>query len=509
MPGIKKALISVYDKRGLQEFASGLVKLGVELISTKGTADFLKRHGIKTREVGELTSFSELLEGKVKTLHPVVFAGILARRNGKEIQELAAHGISTIDMVVVNLYPFPEVAGRPEVAPEEVLTQLDVGGHALLRASIKNYKNVVIVVCPEDYERVLHELEKGELNKNTRFELALKAVDYICAYDQTVQAYFRGLLSKAGESLFPPVLYLVYRKLRELRYGENPHLKAALYSIDEGLTQAKQLSGIPLSFNNLADLDAGWSLVQEFEKPVAAIIKHQNPCGVACAETLREAFELARACDPVSAYGGVIALNRTLDPQTAEMVVSGFVEAVIAPEYEKEALDILKRKARLRVLETPGKEKRGLELKQISGGLLAQERDIARLDLTKLKFVTNRKPSEAELEDLSFAWRVVKYAKSNAIVLAKGQASVGIGAGQPSRVGAVELAINKAGEQAKGAALASDGFFPFPDSVQIAADAGVKAIIQPGGSIRDPEIVKAADDRGVAMVFTGLRCFKH
>jgi phosphoribosylaminoimidazolecarboxamide formyltransferase/IMP cyclohydrolase len=388
------------------------------------------------------------------------------------------------------------------------MAHFDVGGHALLRASVKNYEDVVPVVDPGDYGKVLQEIERGELSESTRLELASKAMAHVGTHDQAFQVYLEEL-KRGVKKPFPETLCLAYRKLLELRYGENPHLRAVLYADGEGLARAEHIGGPPPSFNNFADMDAGWDLVLEFEEPAVAIIKHGSPCGVAVSGTLVKALESARACDPPSAYGSVIAINRPLDRSTAENLISDFVEVVVAPGYDSGVVEILERKRRLRIFRASLETRKRREFKQISGGVLVQEPDVSRLEPLRLNFVTRKKPSETELKDLVFAWRVVKHVKSNAIVLAKQLKTVGIGGGQPSRVGAVELALKKAGSNAEGSVLASDGFFPFADSIELAARAGVSAVIQPGGSIRDSEVISAADERGLKMVFTGVRCFKH
>jgi phosphoribosylaminoimidazolecarboxamide formyltransferase/IMP cyclohydrolase len=522
MQKVRRALISVYDKTGLEEFARGLSELGIKIISTGGTAKFLRGRGIPVEEVSEITKFPEILGGKVKTLHPAIHAGILAQRDrSADMDTLAERQISPIDLVVVNLYPFQETVAKPGVTLEEALESIDIGGQALLRAAAKNFRAVGVVVNPDRYEKVLSELRaKGWLSEQTREELALEAFAHASAYDLAIHTYLEDIHRRKAKdaSPFPLILQPTYRRLQDLRYGENPHQKGALYEKVGGrgvlgVAFARQLHGKKLSFNNLADLDAGWDLIEEFEEPTVAIIKHQNPCGIACGESLLEAYRKAHACDPRSAYGGVIAANRSLDEVTAKEITSVFVEAIIAPSYEAGALEVLKKKKHLRILEfLPSEEGGGgtpWQLRQISGGMLIQEKDAILVRKEEMKFVTRKKPSEEELEDLLFAWKVVKHVKSNAIVLAKGKQTVGIGAGQMSRIDSLEIAVKKAGERSKGSVLASDGFFPFPDSIHQAAEAGIVAIIQPGGSIRDEEVIKAANEHGIAMVFTGIRHFRH
>jgi phosphoribosylaminoimidazolecarboxamide formyltransferase/IMP cyclohydrolase len=503
---IKRALISVSDKIGLEEFAKELQKLGVEIISTGGTARYLRERGIEVKEVAEITKFPEILNGRVKTLHPLIHAAILAKRNDpSHMQVLRQLGVEPIDLLVVNLYPFEETISRGAQL-EEALEQIDIGGPTLLRAAAKNFKSVAVVTNPSEYREVLKELkEKGDLSEETRLRLAKEVFELTSHYDAAIAGYFEKL---CGEGGFPRILSIYAEKLQELRYGENPHQAAALYRFGYGLAEGRKLQGKELSFNNLVDLDAAWSLVQEFEEPTAAVIKHTNPCGVASAESICEAYRLARDCDPLSAYGGIVGLNRKMDVKTAEEITSTFIEAVVAPAYEPEALQVLARKPNLRALEVPAEARElDFEIKQISGGILVQQKD--RELLAERKVVTRRAPTEEEWRDLLFAWKVVKHVKSNAIVLAKNKQTVGIGAGQMSRVDSTEIAIRKAGERAKGSVLASDAFFPFPDAVEKAAEAGVTAIIQPGGSIRDKQVIETADRFGLAMVFTGTRHFRH
>ena len=520
MQEVKQALISVYDKNGLEEFARGLSELGVKIISTGGTAKFLREKGIPVEEINKVTKFPEILGGRVKTLHPAIHAGILARRaNAADMETLGEHQIFTIDLVVVNLYPFRETVAKPGVTLEEALENIDIGGQTLLRAAAKNFRAVGVVVNPDSYKKVLSELRAtGSLKERTREELAVEAFAYASAYDSAIHAYLEDVHQhkSEGASPFPFIFQPTYRKSNDLIYGENPHQRGAIYrEIGKqkvpGVAFARQLHGKEVSFNNLADLDAGWELLREFEEPTVAIIKHQNPCGVACGKDMPEAFRKAYACDPTSAYGGVITVNRLLDETTAKEIVPAFFEAIIAPGYEDRALETLKEKKNLRVLEFPdgGEGATTWQLLHISGGMLVQEKDAIILRREETKVVTRKKPTEEELEDLIFALKVAKHVKSNAIALAKGKQTVGIGAGQMSRIDSLDFAVRKAGERANESVLASDGFFPFPDSIHRASEVGVTAIIQPGGSIRDGEVIKAADEHGIAMVFTGIRHFKH
>jgi phosphoribosylaminoimidazolecarboxamide formyltransferase/IMP cyclohydrolase len=508
---IKNALLSVWDKRGLEEFARGLEELGVRILSSGGTARFLRERGIEVREVSELTGFPEILDGRVKTLHPLIHAGILARRDlPSHLETLRERGIPTIDLVAVNLYPFQETIRKPGVRLEEALENIDIGGPALVRAAAKNYRDVVVVVRPERYGEILGELrERGDVSEETRLELAVEAFAHTASYDSSVQSYLAGLLPGGG---LPPYFVLSYRKASDLRYGQNPHQRGALYVEAEpwGIASARLHQGKELSFNNLMDLDAALDLLAEFEETTAVVIKHTNPCGLACDPDVRRAYVKARECDPLSAFGGVVGINRRVTRETAEEITSTFIEAVVAPSYEPEALEVMRKKTNMRVLELPSFERRrGLRFRQISGGLLVEDEDSLLLRPEGMRVVTRRGPTEEEREQLIFAWKVVKHVKSNAIVVAREKQAVGVGAGQTSRVDSTEIALKKAGTRARGAVLASDAFFPFPDSVQKAAEAGITAIIQPGGSIRDQEVIREADRHGMAMVFTGVRHFKH
>ncbi|MEM2865589.1 MAG: bifunctional phosphoribosylaminoimidazolecarboxamide formyltransferase/IMP cyclohydrolase [Candidatus Hadarchaeales archaeon] len=508
---VRNALISVWDKRDLEEFARGLTELGVQIFSSGGTARFLRERRIPVKEVSELTGFPEILDGRVKTLHPIIHAGILARRDlPSHLNTLREKGIPAIDLVAVNLYPFVETISKAGVTLEEALENIDIGGPAMVRAAAKNYRDVIVVVRPERYGEVLRELrEKGDLSEEKRLELAVEAFAHTSSYDSSVQAYLAGLTHDKG---LPPFLGLSYRKVSDLRYGQNPHQRGALYTETPawGIASARLHQGKELSFNNLMDLDAALDLLREFEETTAVVIKHTNPCGLASDPEVRRAYVKARECDPISAFGGVVGINRRVDRGTAEEITSTFIEAVVAPSYEPEALEVMKKKTNMRVLELPSFESRArLRFRQISGGLLVEDENSLLLRPQELRVVTERKPTPEEMEQLLFAWKVVKHVKSNAIVVARDKQAVGVGAGQTSRVDSTEIALKKAGPRARGAVLASDAFFPFPDSVQKAAEAGITAIIQPGGSIRDQESVNEANRHGMAMVFTGVRHFKH
>lgn len=498
-------MLSVADKSGLAEFAQGLRELGVELLASGGTARLLREHGLSVREISELTGFPELLGGRVKTLHPKIHAGILVRRDDpQQLEELKAHGIEPIDLVVVNLYPFEQQV-TSETPADEAMEWVDIGGEALIRAAAKNFQFVGVVVDPEDYPRVLKELQQnGGLREGASRRLAQKAFAHVTRYNAAIARWFSA---QSGEAL-PGTLAFVEPRRLVLRYGENPHQQGALYGPSRVLPE--QLQGKPLSFVNLLDTDAALKCALEFERPTVVIIKHAMPCGVASAETLIEAFQRAFAADEKSAFGGIIGLNRPLDPETAQEIQKHFFEVVIAPEISPEALEILSAKKNLRVLRTPSKRfDELLEARTTAFGLLAQTPSERSLTEGDLEVVTRRAPTAQELRDLLFAWRVVKHVKSNGIVLARDERTVGIGGGQVSRVDAVELALRKAGSRAQGSVLASDAFFPFRDSVDLAAQAGVAAIVQPGGSVRDEEVIQAADEHGLAMVFTRVREFRH
>lgn len=508
MSHIRRALISVWDKSGLSEFASALVAMGVEMLATGGTARALSQAGLPVTTIEEITGFPEVLDGRVKTLHPAVFAAILARDEPQHRAQLEAHHIRPIDLVVVNLYPFDTQAQTASM--RDAVELIDVGGVALLRAAAKNWERVAVVSDPIQYALVLEQLRQGgSVSEAFRRHLAGEAFARTAEYDAAIARYF-------GETpaQFPSRLILTYRKGFDTRYGENPHQRAAFYRevpVRPGsLADARQIQGKELSFNNMVDLDAALGLVREFDQPAAAIIKHAAPCGAAVAASIAEAYQAAVACDPVSAFGGVLALNRLVDDATAAAITNVFTEAVIAPGFAPGARAIFARRKNVRVLEVdPAASVSRMDVRSVDGGLLVQESDSVDLDDGRLTVVTPRAPTPQEMIDLRFAWKVAKWVKSNAIVLARNSATVGIGGGYPNRVGAVELAAKGAGERSRGAVLASDAFFPFRDGVDAAARAGVTAIIQPGGSVRDDEVIAAAVEHGVAMVLTGVRHFRH
>jgi phosphoribosylaminoimidazolecarboxamide formyltransferase/IMP cyclohydrolase len=517
MRKIVRALISVSDKAGIADFTAGLAAFGVEILSTGGTAKLLRDKGLKVRDVSEVTGFPEMLDGRVKTLHPKIHGGILAVRSNPEHRaQLEAQGIAGIDLVAVNLYPFEQTAAMPGVALEELIENIDIGGPSMIRSAAKNFEDVTVVVDSADYAELLEEMKnnQGSVSRETRARLALKAFAATAAYDGAIST----TLQKRSNGTLPENLHLNYRKFIDLRYGENPHQKAALYRgralEGRGLGWAKQLQGKELSYNNLLDLESALRLVEEFPEPATAVIKHTNPCGASTAATLCESYLLARDADPVSAYGSVIAFNRTLDAPTAEVLASLFVEAVVAPGYDPQALRHLAGKKNLRLMELPagGAGDEMLELKNIGGGLLVQTRDRLGATPDTWKCVTEREPTEEERRALVFSWRVVKHVKSNAIVYARDGVTVGVGAGQMSRVDSVRLGAAKArelGHSLAGTVVASDAFFPFSDGIEEAAKAGAVAIVEPGGSVRDAEVIAAANRSNIAMLFTGVRHFRH
>lgn len=513
---IKRALISVSDKNGIVEFAKELDNLGVEIISTGGTAKVLSDNGIKVINISDVTGFPECLDGRVKTLHPNVHGGILAMRsNPDHLKQIKDLGIEPIDMVVINLYPFKETILKGHILLEEAIENIDIGGPTMLRAAAKNYQDVVVVVDPSDYKMVLDEIKTTkDMSVKTKFKLAYKVFEHTSHYDTLIAKYLRD---KTGEEEFPETLSLTFEKVQDMRYGENPHQKAVFYK-EVGanignLVSAKQHHGKELSYNNINDANGALELLKEFDEPAVVAVKHANPCGVASGKDIYEAYLKAYEADPVSIFGGIIAANREIDGKTAEEINKIFIEIIIAPSYTKEALEILTQKKNIRILELDNiatKLPAGTyDMKKVAGGLLVQNYNNELLDIDKLEYVTEKKPTKEELEDMIFGMKVVKHTKSNAIVLAKNKQSIGIGPGQSNRIMAAKIAIEYAGESAKGAVMASDAFFPFPDCVEEAAKAGVTAIIQPGGAKRDQESIDACNKYGIAMVFTGMRHFKH
>ena len=515
---IKRALLSVYDKGGIVDFARGLADLKVEILASGGTASVLKEAGVEVKDVSSITGFPEILGGRVKTLHPVIHGGILAKRDDPaQKEELESKHILPIDMIVCNLYPFMEVVARGS-GMEEAMANVDVGGPAMMRAAAKNHEYVLVVTDPNQYDDVLREMAgHGDVTKEMRKEFARRAFQTTAAYDSGIHKFLQGAKK---EIELPRTLWLVFEKLKDLRYGENPHQRGAFYreggSFESSLATARQIQGKELSFNNIMDLDAAMAIVSEFGMPACAIIKHSNPCGVALGDHPAEAYSRAHLADPVSAFGGIIGLNRKVDAEAAEEMVSTFVECLIAPSYEGAALERFKKKKNLRVMELPslgsGRIQTGLDYKRVKGGLLVQDTDDEEEDSAAWEVVTHRQPKEKELEAAKFGWKIVRHVRSNAVVLTTHDRTIGIGAGQMSRVDSTEMALKKArgvGAYTVGTAMASDGFIPFADSVEIAAKAGATVIIQPGGSIRDSEVIAACNENDIAMIFTKRRHFKH
>jgi len=512
---IKRALISVSDKNGIVDLAKELAGLQVEIISTGGTAELLKNNGIKVTVISDVTGFPECLDGRVKTLHPKVHGGLLAiRNNPQHMKQLQDLGIEPIDMVIVNLYPFKQTILKENVTLQEAIENIDIGGPTMLRSAAKNFQDVVVMVDPEDYRPVLDEIrETGDVSLKTRLRLCYKVFEHTSHYDALIQQYLRTQLDDAS---FPKTLTLTFEKVQDMRYGENPHQKAVFYKevgdIAGWLTQAEQLHGKELSYNNINDTNGALELLKEFDEPAVVAVKHANPCGVGTGSDIYEAYINAYEGDKVSIFGGIVAANREIDGKTAAEMSKIFLEIIVAPSFSSEALEILSQKKNLRLLKLPSISERpakGYDMKKVGGGLLLQEKDDILYDESEIKVVTKRRPTAEELETMKFAMKVVKHTKSNAIVLARQNGTIGVGCGQLNRVTAVKIAIETGGERCRGSVMASDAFFPFSDCVEEAYKAGVTAIIQPGGSIRDQESIDACDKYGIAMVFTGVRHFKH
>jgi phosphoribosylaminoimidazolecarboxamide formyltransferase/IMP cyclohydrolase len=511
---VSRALLSVSDKTGIVEFARGLAELGIELVSTGGTARELSEAGLPVRSISDLTGFPEIMDGRVKTLHPKLYAGLLAvRSNADHVQAAQAHEVEPVDLVCVNLYPFERTAGQRGVADAEVIEQIDIGGPTMIRAAAKNMAFAVPVVSPESYDAVLAELRSSDrrLSMQTRESLAAEAFAYTARYDTAIARWFQE-----RHEDFPPLMVRAFERVLELPYGENPHQRAAFYSQvgarTHVLSMVAQLGGKELSFNNLLDLDAGRLLLGEFQVPACVIIKHNNPCGAAIGATVLEAYERAYACDPMSAFGGVVCFNRRVDRRVADALSPQFVEVLFARGYDEDALELLSAKKNMRILDDRERRSPNLiepALRQVVGGVLVQDRDADLEERSDMQVVSERRPTPEESQELAFAWRICKHVRSNAIVLSKGGATVGVGAGQMSRVDSVRLAIEKAQTSLQGAVMASDAYFPFPDGPQLALDVGITAIIQPGGSMRDHLSVEAVDAAGAAMVFTSRRHFLH
>lgn len=511
---MKRALISVFDKTGIVDFAKSLDSLGWQIISTGGTSKKLKEEGIQVQDISDLTRFPECFDGRVKTLHPNVEGGILAIRDNENHQkQMSELGVEPIDIVVCNLYPFKQTVLKPGVSHEEIIENIDIGGPTMIRAAAKNYKFVTVITDPEDYPKVIEELQtNGETSASTKEMLAAKVFIHTAHYDALIADYFSERLEIAS----PKTLTLTYEKKQDLRYGENPHQSATFYTSIKGtkgtLTSAIQLHGKELSYNNIGDTDGALEALKEFDEPTIVAAKHANPCGVGSADTLLEAYKKAYEADPVSIFGGIVAANQEIDGATAAEMAKVFLEVIVAPSYSQEALDILTKKKNIRLLqleEIGHKDKKAAKAKTILGGLLIQSLDTELISEKDLKIVSKRKPTAQEMDDLLFAWKVVKHTKSNGIAIAKDKCTTGVGPGQVSRIWALENAIRQGGERIAGSVMASDAFFPFPDCVEAAHKAGITAIIQPGGSVRDQESIEAADRYGIAMIFTGMRHFKH
>lgn len=510
----KRALLSVSDKTGIVEFAKELDALGYEIVSTGGTAKAIKDAGIAVTGISDITGFPECLDGRVKTLHPMVHAGILAMRDNPEhMEQIEKLGVTPIDVIAINLYPFKQTILKENVELEEAIENIDIGGPTMIRAAAKNWQDVAVIVDPADYGRVIEGLKAGNLSKDDKFKLALKVFEHTAAYDALICNYLR---SKTDLPILPNKLTRTFEKVQDMRYGENPHQKAAFYReighFSGTLVEAKQLHGKELSFNNINDTNGALDTLKEFDTTCVVAVKHANPCGVGIGETIHEAYMNAYNCDPVSIFGGIVACNKELDKKTAEEINKIFVEIVVAPSFTKEALDVLMQKQNIRILELPGigikNSSNMLDMKKVAGGIIVQTINDKIYD-GELKCVTNRKATEKEMEQLDLAWRTVKHTKSNGIVLAKDKGTIGIGPGQVNRITALKIAIDYAGEKANGAVMASDAFFPFGDCVEAAHKAGITAIIQPGGSIRDEESIELCNKYDIAMVFTGIRHFKH
>ena len=519
MKKIMRAIISVYDKRGVTAFVSELNEMGVELYSTGGTFSMIANEGIPVKKIGDYTGFPEMMDGRVKSLHPKIHGGILAKRdNEKHLNSAKEHGVELFDLVVVNLYPFKEVVEKG-LPMEDIIENIDIGGPTLIRSAAKNYRDVAIVTAPDDYLSIIEEMKEndGSLSLETRYNFSKKAFAQTALYDGFISTYF-SQTSCVGEKTAgkPEIITLQFTKKEDLRYGENPHQKATVYSdvnASSGtVATAKQLQGKQLSFNNYLDLESAKNMVNDFDQPAVVILKHTNPCGAAVGNTPSEAYVRALECDPVSAFGSIVGFNRPVDGDVAKLLSKLFVEAIIAPSFDDEARSILKKKKNLRLIELGSvceNPDMDWEVKKISGGLLIEDADRKVVDKSDFEFVTDRKPTEKELSAMLFGQRIVKHVKSNAIVIASEHETVGVGAGQMSRIDSLEIALKKARKEVSDCVIASDAFFPFRDSIDKAAEVGIKAIIQPGGSVRDPEVIEACNEHGIAMVFTRARSFRH
>ncbi|MFH1074199.1 MAG: bifunctional phosphoribosylaminoimidazolecarboxamide formyltransferase/IMP cyclohydrolase [Candidatus Firestonebacteria bacterium] len=515
---VKRALISVSDKAGIVDFAKALKKYGITIISTGGTSKALKEAGVECMDISEVTGFPEMLDGRVKTLHPKIHGGLLALRGKKEHMDvIKEHKIEMIDLVVVNLYPFEKTVAKPEVTVEEAIENIDIGGPSMIRSASKNYESVCVIVNPAFYAEVLSDMEKnsGSVSDELKRRMMVEAFKHTYEYDMNIYNFFSKKVQAGG---MPEMFNISMKKAQELRYGENPHQKAAFYVKGKGrepsISSAKQLHGKELSYNNIMDADAAVEIIKEFSEPASTVIKHANPCGTAVGKDIDAAFISAYEADPVSAFGGIIAVNRKVTAKIADFLAGKFLELVLAPEFDSEALEILKKKKDIRLLEIKGlgsdkSRDNEFTVKKVVGGVLVQDRDLKSISESDLKVVTKKQPSKEELADMLFGWKIVKHVKSNAILIVKNGVTLGVGAGQMNRVGSVRIAAEQAGEKAKGAVLCSDAFFPKADGIEAAKKAGVTSIIQTGGSIRDQEVIDTADKLGIAMVLTGVRHFKH
>ena len=509
----KVALISVSDKRGIEEFVKFLISKGFRIIATSSTARFLREKGLDVEDVSSFTGFPEILGGRVKTLHPKIHAGILARRDKKEdMAVLESEGFPPIDMVICNLYPFEDIIKQDNPVMEEVIENIDIGGPTLVRAAAKNFEHVTVIVNPDRYKDVIEELRsKGEVSLEKKRELAVEAFEHIARYDAIIANYLRERLTK---NKFPENLVIPLEKVQPTRYGENPHQEASFYRIlpyGGGITNVEQLQGKQLSYNNILDAEAALDCLREFSEPTAVIVKHTSPCGIASATNIMDAWKRAFETDPISPFGGIVAFNREVEEKLAEELTKHFLEIVIAPHFGKEALNVFKKKKNLRLLQVRDiySGRGNFVYRSVNGGMLVQDKDTGEIDTSNWKVVTRKKPNKEDIESMIFAVKCVKHVKSNAVVFVKESKTVAIGGGQTSRIDAVRVAVDKGGERIRDSIMASDGFFPFRDAIDVAADAGVRAIVQPGGSIRDKEIIEAADERGICMVFTGQRYFRH
>ena len=521
MAKIKRAIISVSDKKGIVDFAKGLSQYKVNILSTGGTAQSLRDSDITVEDVSHYTGFPEMLDGRVKTLHPKIHGGLLGQRSNPEhVKKMEEHGIEPIDMLVVNLYPFEATVAKENCPLKDAIENIDIGGPTMIRSAAKNYSDVTVIVDPDDYKAVLNEMERnqGEISVETNFRLAKKVFQHTARYDGAISNYLGSLRQDGQKDTFPETVSLQFTKAQELRYGENPHQNGAFYKelvISEPcVSSAIQLQGKALSFNNILDADSALETVKEFDETAVVIIKHTNPCGVAISpDSLADAYRKAKSCDPISAFGGIVALNRPVDEETAKEITSIFTEVVIAPDYSKESLKVFSTKKNLRLLKVPfpsGYTSKGFAMKKVVGGMLIQERDLGKVeDIKQCKVVTKREPTPEEYKALEFAWKICKHVKSNAIVYTIQDQTIGVGAGQMSRIDSSKIAVEKAQFPIKGTVMASDAMFPFRDSVDEASKAGATAIIQPGGSIKDEEVIKAADEANMAMIFTGMRHFRH